>query len=105
VSWRATSWLAAVWLTVVGTAVGGAQAECVWLAVGACDVSAAGIAHKAAARIGALPADERDEALVVRTEDCGEQRALSAWSVGLSKSREGAAQRLARLRGRLAMPV
>lgn len=58
-SWQATRWLAAMWVTVFGTAVSAAQAECVWLVVGASDVSAAGIARKAAARIGALPAEER----------------------------------------------
>jgi len=98
-SWRATPWLSAVWLTAFGTAVSGARAECIWLVVGASDVSAAGIARKAAARIHALPAEERAEALVVRTEDCGEQRGMFAWSVGLAKSREAAAQRLERLRG------
>jgi hypothetical protein len=46
VSWKGTLMLAVIGLTVFSTAVSGAQAECLWLVVGASAASSAGIARK-----------------------------------------------------------
>ena len=70
-----------------------AQAERLWLVIGASAPSAEGIAHKAQALGLRTP-----NSLVVQTADCGDKKNLYAWVADIAPSVESAQSGLSRLR-------